>query len=153
MKRQYKIVATIGQSVGFNVFGRDGMGNAVLDQSRKIIIKGGAGVYDGTSRRIISAEQTIVTQDELDLLRQNPLFKIWEKNGYLAVSAKNDDTATVASNLEPKDACAQRTTTDLPKGTNVANRNGEIIIESEETPQTEKIEITTGKKPTKKRSK
>lgn len=127
------------------------MGNPVVDSSKKIIIKGGANIFDGQNRRIPTAEETLISQDELEQLRNDVTFAAYERDGFIVVTSLKEKSSEVVESMEAKDNSAQRTTTDLPDGTKVINRKGEVVIEvAESNQERDSVTLSTKKSASKK---
>jgi hypothetical protein len=70
-----------------------------------VVIKGGAGIANErlvTPRGIV----TEVTEQEVEYLRQNELFKMHEKNGFVEVSESRVDPDTAAADMTGRDNSA-----------------------------------------------
>jgi hypothetical protein len=73
--------------------------------SHKVVVKGGANVRGAlhTPEGVL----TEVTEDDLAMLRNNRVFQIHEKNGYIKVMARKADPEKVAEkDLEERDESA-----------------------------------------------
>ena len=69
------------------------------------LIKGGAGVAND---RIVTPRgvATEVTEEQVEYLRQNEIFKLHEKNGFVMVSDAYADPDTVAADMTGRDNSA-----------------------------------------------
>lgn len=70
-----------------------------------VVIKGGAGIANErlvTPRGIV----TEVTEQEVEYLRQNEVFKMHEKNGFVEVSESRVDPDTAAADMTGRDNSA-----------------------------------------------
>lgn len=84
--------------------------NGVPVQGRSVTIKGGAGVANEhiqTPRGVA----TMVTPEDVEVLKRNPLFALHEKNGFVAIDnverpPSQSDADNVAAGLEGRDASA-----------------------------------------------
>lgn len=76
-------------------------------------IQGGAGVANDrlvTPRGVV----TRVTEEQAAQLRQNKVFELHEKNGYITISETSADPDTVAADLTGRDYSAPIVPGDLP---------------------------------------
>lgn len=70
-----------------------------------VVIKGGAGVANDrliTPRGVV----TEITEGQLEYLRQNPVFQLHEKNGFVRVSKSNGNPDDVAADMTGRDESA-----------------------------------------------
>jgi hypothetical protein len=81
---------------------RRGGNDMPIADGNGILIRGGANVPD---KRLITPAGvvTIVTADEIEYLRQNEVFKVHEKNGYITVSSEKVDAEVAAADMESRD--------------------------------------------------
>jgi len=70
-----------------------------------VVVKGGAGVAND---RIVTPRgvATEVTEQQVEYLRQNDVFKMHEKNGFVMVSESYADPDTVAADMTGRDNSA-----------------------------------------------
>lgn len=87
-------------------------------------IKGGANVADG---RIDTPQgvMTKVTEQQLEYLRANPVFRMHEKNGFIVVSQEAAPIEKVVGDMEGRDNSAPVTPMDLPADSQPVTANGE----------------------------
>ena len=83
---------------------------------KKIFVNGRANV----SNKVLATPRgsvTKVTQEELDLLQKNDVFKIHVKKSHITIEKMDTDVDKVVSNMEKKDSSAPMTpqTDTLPK--------------------------------------
>lgn len=141
--KTHKIVSTLSAPVGFTVYETDAQGNKT--PVRKVLIGGGANVWDGVI--VPSGYGTLVSDEELEILRANAVFSAFEKEGSIVVAARNDNQDKIIENMTEKDASAQRTPADI-ENTNVkvANKNGEVVVEMpEEEEKRENVTVSSKK--------
>ncbi|MGJ0509054.1 MAG: hypothetical protein ACR652_18425 [Methylocystis sp.] len=77
-------------------------GNDIPRPERTVLIKGGANVATKhllTPRGVV----TQVTAEELALLRDNKLFQLHEKNGYVKVDTSKQEVEKAVTDMEPRD--------------------------------------------------
>lgn len=77
-------------------------GNDIPRPDKQILVKGGANVANKhlwTPRGVV----TEITEEELALLRDNKLFQIHEKNGYVKVDKAKVEVEKAVSDMEPRD--------------------------------------------------
>lgn len=98
-----------------------------------VFIQGGAGVAQkpkpGTDIWTPLGRVTEVSDADLAVCEQDPVFQMHKKNGYITVQSKNSDVEKVALNMNRRDNSSPMTeadypadsgiivTTDLPKST------------------------------------
>ena len=70
-----------------------------------VVVKGGAGVMND---RLVTPRgvATAVTEEQVEYLRANPVFKLHEKNGFVMVSETNGDPDKVAADMTGRDISA-----------------------------------------------
>lgn len=75
-------------------------------------IKGGAGVAND---RLVTplGVATQVTEEQVAYLRQNPVFQMHEKNGFVMISEKRGDADAVAADMSGADGSAPLTVADV----------------------------------------
>ena len=146
--KTHKIVSTLSAPVGFTVYETDAQGNK--SPVRKVLIGGGANVWDGVN--VPAGYGTLVSDEELEILRNNSVFTAFEKEGSIVVASLKDNQDKVIENMTEKDGSAQRTPADIENpNVKVANKNGEVVVEmSEEEEQRENV-IVSSKKSKKRR--
>ena len=139
-QKTHKIITTLSQSIDFETYETDALGNKTV--VRRIRIGGGANVWDGVV--VPSGFGTPVSDEELAVLRSNPLFKSFEKGGWITVVGLKVNQDKVIENMQEKDNSAQRTVADVNKGAkaNVATKNGEILVEMSEEEEQDSVEIS-----------
>lgn len=152
-KNQYKVIATLGQSVGFEVYKADGQGFPRLQESRKVTIGGGANIYDALGRSVPAAVETLVSESELEQLEENPTFKAFKAGGFIQVVKVQEDSEKVVDAMTAKDNSSQRTAQDVENDNktsrvkaNVANKNGEIVVEMNSQEYRDKVVVATKQK-------
>lgn len=150
-----KILTTLPNSVGFDVFDTDRQGNLTRNLKKRIRIGGGAGVFDGVY--VPKGVSTVITDNQYEQLRKHPTFNAFVANGSI-IAVKTDEKKPeiqekeIVADLNQKDNSNQRTPSDIGVK-NVVNcdKNGNIIVEVEEDEKP--VEVTSAKKPTKKSTK
>ena len=90
--------------------------------SHRVHIKGGAGVAN--DRLVTPAGvATEVSNDDLEFIKKNPVFKVHVNNGYITISAKKAEVETVVKDMNKRDKSAPATpeslSKDLPEGMRV----------------------------------
>lgn len=110
------ITSTMSASVNYAIYGKTEGGLPVV--KKEIVISGGANVMNKKLLVTPNGVVTKVTDDELAMLKEHPLFKLHEKNGYVRVSNENpqEDVMKVdTKDMQGKDASAQRVDSDYTK--------------------------------------
>lgn len=110
------ITSTMSASVSYAIYGKTAGGLPVI--TKEIVIEGGANVMSKKLLATPNGVVTKVTDEELALLQEHPLFKLHEKNGFVRVSKSNPQEDVVKVNtedMEQKDASAQRVDSDYTK--------------------------------------
>ena len=77
---------------------------------RSVFVAGGANVANVKSGEAISFKDTMVSEEELELLRKNPAFLRKEKRGFIIVTKRGEDAS---SDLNKKDKSAQKEEADF----------------------------------------
>ena len=139
MENMYKILATIGASVNFEVIAKDAQGNNI--SKRKIHIGGGSGVVDPRYRIMRDAVATWVSESELEELKKNPSFNRMVQRGHLIVvgdqkQAEKANLEEISKDMNPKDNSAQWSKNYMPtassevKNLDILDRAGDPIKDS-----------------------
>lgn len=97
-----------------------------------VVIKGGAGVMNA---RIVTPRgvMTEVTEEQLEYLRANEVFKLHEKNGFVMVSTTATDPDKAAADMTGRDNSAPMVPQDLPADSQPAAVGG---VEQDAEPAT-----------------
>ena len=140
-KKTHRIITTIGAKVKFKKYERDPQGNLI--ETGSIFVGGGANVYNGVV--VPASVGTLVSDKELEELKQNPVFKRMEKSGFIIVVSPKVKQEEATNDLQEKDNSSQMTVEDIKTpGVNVVNKNGEILVNMEQkTEDGESVTITT----------
>ena len=140
-KKTHRIITTNGAKQKFITYKRDPQGNLI--ETGSIFIGGGANVYNGVV--VPASVGTLVSDKELEDLKQNPIFNRMEKAGFIIVVSPNVKQEEATNDLQDKDNSAQMTVEDIKTpGVNVVNKNGEILVNMEQkTEDGESVTITT----------
>lgn len=140
-KKTHRIITTNGAKQKFTTYKRDPQGNLI--ETGSIFIGGGANVYNGVV--VPASVGTLVSDKELEDLKQNPIFNRMEKAGFIIVVSPNVKQEEATNDLQEKDNSAQMTVEDIKTpGVNVVNKNGEILVNMEQkTEDGESVTITT----------
>lgn len=77
---------------------------------KSVHIAGGANVANVKSGEAVASKETIVSEEDLELLRANPAFARKEKRGFIIVTKRGED---VANDLNKKDKSAQKEESDF----------------------------------------
>lgn len=110
------ITSTMSASVSYATYKQTAGGLSVID--KEITIEGGANVMSKKLLATPNGVVTKVTDEELAILEEHPLFKLHKKNGFVRVSKSDpqEDAITVnVKDMEQKDASAQRVDSDYTK--------------------------------------
>ncbi len=80
----------------------------------EVLIKGGAHVVQKKGELITPmGVRTLVTDEQLEILQQNEVFKIHTENGFLTVDNQKRNPDNVAKNMNAKDPSRPKTGKDL----------------------------------------
>lgn len=101
--KMFYIFSTLASDVAYTNHAQGG-GDMPIDLP-PVVVKGGAGVMND---RIITPRgvATEVTEEQVEYLRANPVFKLHEKNGFVMVSDTYADPDTVAADMTGRDVSA-----------------------------------------------
>lgn len=77
---------------------------------RKVYVAGGANVANVKSGEAVPSKDTLVSEEELELLRKNPAFARKERRGFIIVTKRGEDAS---SDLNEKDKSAQKEEADF----------------------------------------
>lgn len=104
-----------------------------------VVVKGGAGVAND---RLVTPRgvATRVTEEQVEYLRQNEIFKLHEKNGFVMVSESAGDPDTVAADMTGRDNSAPIVPQD-----NLAP-DAATVVGGEETDASQAAPATGGRK-------
>lgn len=103
------ITSTMSNSVNYAVYGKSAGGLPIV--VKEITVNGGSNVIN----KVLVTPQGVVTQvsdSDLELLENHPVFKMHKENGYLKVHKTEKENTT---GLEMRDASAQRIDSDYTK--------------------------------------
>ena len=103
MSKKLYVFSTLASDVAYTNHAQGG-GDLPIDLP-PVVIKGGAGV---ANERIVTPRgvATEVTEEQVEYLRQNEIFKLHEKNGFVMVSDTYGDPDTVAADMTGRDNSA-----------------------------------------------
>lgn len=103
MSKKLFIFCTLASDVAYTNHAQGG-GDMPIELP-PVVIKGGAGVAND---RIVTPRgvATEVTEEQVEYLRQNEIFKLHEKNGFVMVSESYADPDTVAADMTGRDNSA-----------------------------------------------
>lgn len=89
----------------------------------EVFVKGGAGVAND---RLITpmGVATMVTAEQLEVLKANAIFQMHERNGYVIVSEERGDPEKMAAEMNPNDPSKPLNDQDLTKDVTVATNTG-----------------------------
>lgn len=127
MSKKYYIYSTLTDSMNYTVYKP---GGADLPQ-----VEGNVTIFGGTNipdkyLRTPQGVVTPVTEAELEILKNNEIFKLHEKNGYIKISEKKVDPEVVAADMEGRDKAAPLVDADFVEG--------EVPVTSKDTPSDDK---------------
>lgn len=103
------VYSTLTADQLYTVWSHDGSekGAPLPNAERQVLIKGGTNVVDRkTLVTPTGAVVTKVSEQELEDLRGNDVFKLHEKNGYIAVKDHVEDGEAAASEMDTRDQSA-----------------------------------------------
>ena len=103
MSKKLFVFCTLASDVAYTNHAQGG--NDLPIELPPVVIKGGAGVAND---RIVTPRgvATEVTEEQVEYLRQNEIFKLHEKNGFVMVSESYADPDTVAADMTGRDNSA-----------------------------------------------
>ena len=103
MSKKLYVFSTLASDVAYTNHAQGG-GDLPIDLP-PVVIKGGAGI---ANERIVTPRgvATEVTEEQVEYLRQNEIFKLHEKNGFVMVSESYADPDTVAADMTGRDNSA-----------------------------------------------
>ena len=109
------VISRLSSDVFYNVYENVVGGKKQI--VKKILIKGGAGVADRKTLVINGGISTEVSDSDLELLENHPIFKLHKANGHILVLAKADkyeaaDKAENATEIKNEET-AQQTVEDF----------------------------------------
>lgn len=116
-----KIIVVYSTLASDMIYTKDAKGGAdlpiIVD---KVFIKGGAGVAND---RLITpmGVATMVTAEQLEVLKANHVFQLHEANGYIIVSEEKGDPEKFAADMNAGDPSRPLNDQDLLKGGSVEN--------------------------------
>lgn len=102
-EKKYYIYSTLTDAVDYQVVQQGGGDLPVVQQN--IVIQGGANIPD-KFLRTPQGVVTPVTEQELEALRQNQVFLLHERNGFIKVGDKKADPEKVAADMTTRDNSA-----------------------------------------------
>ena len=107
------IYSTLSSSVAYAQYDVSS-GNDLPPRTGSIVIKGGAGVAEAPHLRAPNgAVVTEVTDEELEILKKDPTFKVHMANHFITIREKEQNAEAVASDMESRDQSAQLTEADV----------------------------------------
>lgn len=107
---EHYIYSTLTGSQAYQVYRKGGADLPVVDKT--ILVAGGANVANDhfiTPKGVV----TSITDDDLQLLEQNPVFALHKANGFITVEAKEVSVERVVSDMEARDEAAPLTESDF----------------------------------------
>lgn len=104
------IVSKLASGVNYATYRKQARGGKPIPVGT-ILVKGGADVVDKRTLIMPGGVVTEVRSDQVEQLRNNPIFVEQEKDGYLKVLDKKPDPDKAATSLD-KDVSAQITDSD-----------------------------------------
>lgn len=108
------ITSTMSADVKYVIYKQAPTGFKVKDKA--ILVKGKANIADKKTLLTPHGTVTKVSSEELELLKNNPVFKSHVDGGYLVVSGLSKSNAEgKAKNMKKKDKSAQLTDGDFKK--------------------------------------
>lgn len=102
--KKYYIYSTLASAMNYQVVAHKG--NDLYTAGQDIVIQGGANIPDKFMRTPDGAVVTPVSEQELEELRKNEVFKLHEANGFIVVKDKKLDPEKVAADMTGRDNSA-----------------------------------------------
>jgi len=93
---RHYVYSTMSTDVAYAYWVPSGQGTMIQDSARTVLIRGGAGVADA---RLITPQGVVteVTDDQLEHLRKDEVFKLHERGGFVSVQSVSYDPPKVES--------------------------------------------------------
>lgn len=87
-------------------------GNGIVEVDQKVFIKGGHGI---ANKHFVTPKGVVtnIEDEDYDLLKNNPVFQLHVKKGFIKVEKKAADVEEVADDMEVKDKSAPLTDDDF----------------------------------------
>ncbi|ENU3061690.1 hypothetical protein MLT67_12195 [Escherichia coli] len=107
---EHYIYSTLTGSQAYQVYQKGGGDLPIAE--RAILVAGGANLADKnfiTPKGVV----TTVSDEDLALLEQNPVFQLHKSNGFIVVEAKPAPVEKVVSDMEARDESAPLTENDF----------------------------------------
>lgn len=114
MSKKLYVYSTLTSDVAYTPYDTDN-GNDTPVARDPVVIKGGAGVVNDrliTPRGVV----TEVTEEQAELLRQNKVFQLHEKNGFVVIDESKTDPDNVAADMQNRDRSAPLVEQDFAEG-------------------------------------
>lgn len=111
MGKKLYVYSTLSADVNYTEYAPGG-GDIPVEVGH-IMVRGGAGVANDrlvTPRGVV----TEVTEEQAEKLRQNKVFQMHEKNGFVQISEISVDPEKAAADMEGRDGSAPVVPQDLP---------------------------------------
>lgn len=112
--KKHYIYSTLAAAVNYQVTSAGGGDLPIAGQD--IVIQGGANIPDKYMRTPDGAVVTPVTEQELEALQANEVFKLHVANGFLKVTDKKYEPEKVAADMEGRDNSAPLVDADFRDG-------------------------------------
>lgn len=103
------VTSKMGAGVIYAIYGKTAGGLPYIQ--KEIVVNGGSGVMN---KNLITPNGVVtsVSDEEAEMLKSNPLFKLHEANGYVKI---HRTAKTKTNDLKEKDNSAQKTAEDYQK--------------------------------------
>lgn len=106
----YYIYSTLTSDNKYTAYDKNGQGDLVIPR-HSVLINGGANLAD---KNLITPKGTltIVSDEDLEFLEDNTIFKLHKDNGFIRVEKKHAEVAKVVKDMEKGDKSKPKTPAD-----------------------------------------
>lgn len=108
------IYSTMSQDVAYTFYKEKKHLGDLHEVESKIFVKGGAGVI---TKNLVTPQgiATKITNEEYDRLKDHPVFKIHEENGFVVARQTKIGLSIISKDMEKRDRSSQLIHSDLKK--------------------------------------
>lgn len=109
--QKHHVYSTMTAPVSYATYVPGGADLPVVE--KKVLINGGAGVVDKKSLHTPRGVVTTISDEDLQHLLKNEVFKVHQKNGFITVSAAEENADKVAVDMVSRDESSPLTPEDF----------------------------------------
>lgn len=108
------VTSTLSQDTAYAFFKKSIFPGEPPEIERKILIKGGTGVI---SKNLVTPHGVVtkISDEEYSLLKENPVFQMHQKNGFVVAINSKPAKKSVVKDMENRDRGSQLIPSDLKK--------------------------------------